>query len=71
MNDQMVPSDFANHSMPPVVPVPAASPAEDAANSNSDPSDRPQLKNSGAMARLLMPRHQTPHHLMPHIRRLD
>ncbi|WP_430453785.1 diguanylate cyclase [Rhodopirellula europaea] len=50
MNDQMVPSDFANHSMPPVVPVPAGPPAKDAANTNSDPSDHPQLENSGSDA---------------------
>ncbi|WDQ19195.1 sensor domain-containing diguanylate cyclase/phosphohydrolase [Rhodopirellula sp. P2] len=42
MNDQMVPSDLANHSMPPMVPVPAGPPAADVPHPDVAPIDPPQ-----------------------------
>ncbi|KLU03977.1 two-component signal transduction [Rhodopirellula islandica] len=42
MNDQMVPSDLANHSMPPMVPVPAGRPVADVPHSDVSPNDPAQ-----------------------------
>ncbi|MEP1645024.1 sensor domain-containing diguanylate cyclase/phosphohydrolase, partial [Rhodopirellula bahusiensis] len=42
MNDQMVPSDLANHSMPAMVPVTVGSPAQDVADNDLAQANPPQ-----------------------------